>query len=174
MLDKSNVLRSDYISSVKEISAAMSDVFHTSNNLVGAVSKVKVTSWPLWNCRTPSTRNDRTYPVLHATEKPTASADKIDFNLVWLICFFSLWLSVKFSYLAVWVIVRCSFQILSSLCFSLVKVFGVCLVQQALSIWLLTTRTMMILVRELSSVQMFFTMFWVLNTVKVTLLSKHY
>lgn len=44
MLDKSNVLQSDYISSVKEISAAMLDVLHTCNNLVGAVSKVKVTS----------------------------------------------------------------------------------------------------------------------------------
>lgn len=100
---------------------------------------------PLYKCCTPIARNDGTCSILHPTEEHIARVDKIFFNLVWLTSLFSLWLAVKFSYLAVWVIIRCSFQILFSLCLSLVKVFGVCLVQQALSRWLLTTSSTVIL-----------------------------
>lgn len=44
MVDKKIVLQSDIISSVKEISAAISDVLYACNYLASAVSKVKVAS----------------------------------------------------------------------------------------------------------------------------------
>lgn len=125
---------------------------------------------PLCNCCTPIARNDRTCPV---PEKRTACADKILLICYRLVAFFSLWLAVKFSYLAVWVIIRCSFQFLFSLCLSLQKVFGGCLVQQALSRWLPTTSSRAISARELLSVQMCFGVFWIPNTVKISLLSEH-
>lgn len=126
---------------------------------------------PLCNCCTLIARNDRTCPV---PEKHTACADET--LLIWyhLVAFFSLWLAVKFSYLAVWVIIRCSFQFLFNLCLSLQEVFGDCLVQQALSRWLLTASSRAITERELLSVQMCFRVFWIPNTVKVSLLSEHY
>lgn len=122
---------------------------------------------PLWNCCTPIARNLSNSSSNRKTHCPFWE-NSFKFGTLFLL--FILWLAVKISCLAVW-ITMCSFQIQFSLCLSLVKVFGVCLVQQALSRCFFTINNTLILVRELLPVQVLFRVFWLIKSRLVSCLN---